>query len=160
MEMVRPIIAAGTFLQNLFTVFMNSGGTYVTTTTSNASLEFGEPVTYTASVTAGVVGSGSPTGTVSFFDSSTLLGSAPIQSGEASITVPSLSVTTHTIIAIYSGDSHFNPHTAAPLTQRVQQAPTQISFSFTQGSPTGLPVTFSGNSHVANVRRADWYCHL
>ena len=108
-----PDLAAGTFLQNLFTVFMNSGGTYVTTTTSNASLEFGEPVTYTASVTAGVVGSGSPTGTVSFFDSSTLLGSAPIESGEASITVPSLSVATHTIIAIYSGDAHFNPHTAA-----------------------------------------------
>ena len=83
-----------------------------------------------------------------------------MKSGEASITVPSLSVATHTIIAIYSGDAHFNPHTAAPLTQRVQQAPTQISFSFTQGCADRSACNIFRNSHVANIGVPDWYCHL
>ena len=64
-------VAAGTSLQNLFTVFMNVGGTYVTTTSNNSTLEYEQPITFTATVTAGVIGSGTPTGTVNFFDSST-----------------------------------------------------------------------------------------
>jgi hypothetical protein len=160
-------VAAGAYSQNLFTVFMNVRGTYVTTSTSNTSLEFDQPVTFTASVTASVNGSGTPTGTVSFFDSATLLGTASVESGEATITLPGLSLGTHSIIAAYSGDSRFNPHTASPLTQRVQQAPTTTSIassanpsipgqavtftatvtSLTSGVPTGA-VTFSNGTNI------------
>ncbi len=55
---------------------------------------------------------GTPTGTVSFFDGSALLGNSQLSpSGWASITVSSLTVGSHTISAVYSGDAHFHGST-------------------------------------------------
>jgi hypothetical protein len=139
-----PDVAVGNEFEAMATVFMNKGGTFITTTTSESSLSFDEPVTFTANVAASVKGSGLPTGTVTFKDSSTTLGTEPLVSGEANITVLSLSVGTHTITAVYSGDSNFNPHTGAPLTQRVQQAATETSIaSSANPSIPEQPVTFT-----------------
>ena len=122
---------------------MNVGGTYVTTTSNNSTLEYDQPITFTATVTAGVIGSGTPTGTVNFFDSSTFLGSAPLESGEALLTVPILGVGNHSIVASYSGDGHFNPHAAAPFTQHILQAPTSVSFVESVGTGPTDPMTFT-----------------
>jgi hypothetical protein len=121
-------------------VVFNSGGTLLKTTSSEKPLEFNEPVTFTTSVTPGVPGSGTPTGSVNFFDSATLLGTSPVVSGAASLTVPNLSVGTHSIIADYSGDAQFYAHNARPLQQRVQQAATTTAISVAQ---TGQPATFT-----------------
>ncbi|MFE9889229.1 Ig-like domain repeat protein, partial [Streptomyces scopuliridis] len=68
----------------------------------------GQPVVLTATVTANPPGAGTPTGTVSFFDGATLLGAGPVNAGGvAAFTTAALSVGSHTLTAVYSGDSKF-----------------------------------------------------
>jgi hypothetical protein len=76
----------------------------------------GSAVTFTATVT----GSGSPTGSVTFFDNGTPIGSSALNaSGNATITTSTLTVGLHTITAMYSGDTTFAPSTSAVLIQSV-----------------------------------------
>jgi len=81
---------------------------------------FGQTVTFTATVTGGV---GTPTGTASFKDGSTVLGSAPLDgSGAATFTTSALTATTHTVSAVYSGIALYNGSTSANLSQVVGKA--------------------------------------
>jgi hypothetical protein len=84
----------------------------------------GQAVTFTANVHATVPGSeylaGKVSGTVTFQDGSTTLGSAPLVSGQASFVTSGLSKGTHNITAVYSGDSNYNAATSPPVTQTVQ----------------------------------------
>ena len=76
-----------------------------TTVTSSANPSvFGQPVTFTATVST--AGLGTPSGNVQFFDGATPLG-GPIAlngSGQAQVTTSTLSVGNHTITANYAGD--------------------------------------------------------
>lgn len=97
-----------------------------TSVTSNPnSSVVGQSVTFTATVRAS---GGMPTGTVTFKDGSTTLASGvALSGGMATFTTSSLSIGTHTITAVYSGDSNFNgtgagSSTATALTQQVQYA--------------------------------------
>jgi sugar lactone lactonase YvrE len=79
-----------------------------------------QAVTFSATVTAPTTGSAAPTGTVTFVDMTTgaTLGSVNLSAGSASWTVPGLTVGTHTIAAVYSGDGHYLT-SAATLVQTV-----------------------------------------
>jgi hypothetical protein len=79
--------------------------------TSGSPSDFGQPVTFTATVTPGnVSGYQIPDGDiVSFYDGKNFLGSVALQKGEASFTTSSLSVKKHAIKANYLGDSLFKP---------------------------------------------------
>lgn len=81
---------------------------------------FGRSVTFTATISASVPGSGKLTGSVTFSDGQDNLGDAPVAGGQASFTTSSLSVGTHNIRARYSGDINFNPNAAPTLIQVVQ----------------------------------------
>ena len=87
-----------------------------TTTTLSApsSQSYGQPVTLTATVASVVSGSGTPTGTVDFYDQTTGidLGTASLASGVASLSVSGLALGDHDIVAAYSGDENF-PATAS-----------------------------------------------
>ena len=61
-------------------------------------------VTLTATVSASA---GTPTGSVAFYDSATLLGSGPLASGVATYTTSSLAAGTHSLTAVYGGDLTF-----------------------------------------------------
>jgi hypothetical protein len=76
-------------------------------TSSQSASVFGQPVTFTATVTP-KSGLGTPTGTVDFKDGSTLLQTVPLSRGVASVNISSLAVGTHTITAVYSGDATFD----------------------------------------------------
>jgi hypothetical protein len=102
-------------------VLLNRGGTLLTTTSSVNPSESGQPVTFVTTGTGSLPGSAKPTGTVTFKDGSTLLGTSAIVNGMASFTTSSLMVGTHTIIALYSGDGNFNPNVAPTLSQGVVQ---------------------------------------
>ena len=100
-----------------------------TTTTLVSSLNpavFGQSVTFTAAVTAG---SGMPTGTVIFYDGSTVMGNAPLVSGSASISTTSLSAGSHSITAAYQGSEGFEASTSAPVTQIVSPATTTTALT-------------------------------
>ena len=71
----------------------------------------GQTVTFTATVTANAPGSGTPTGTVDFFDTTTSTdltpGGVALSSGTATFSTTSLAAGNHTIKATYSGDGNF-----------------------------------------------------
>lgn len=90
--------------------------TTTTLTQNRAVSEVHQPVTFTARVTAA---SGSVAGSVTFSDGATMLGSAPLQNGEAALTTKTLSEGTHSIVATYSGADLFEPSASAPLQHAV-----------------------------------------
>ncbi len=83
----------------------------------------GQAVTFTATVTAVAPGSGTPTGTVNFFDGATNIGSAPLNgSGQAALTTSALTQGTHPITATYGGDVNFNGSISSIVDQVVNAA--------------------------------------
>jgi hypothetical protein len=82
--------------------------TWVSVTFSQSPTVAGQPVTMTATVKA-IGGGGTPTGTVTFKDTATVLGTAPINgSGQAILGTPGLALGTHPIVAAYGGDATFS----------------------------------------------------
>jgi hypothetical protein len=73
-------------------------------------------ITLTATVTSSV---GTPSGTVSFIDSSstTPLGQVAVSGGLASLTISTLTAGSHTITAVYSGDTNFVGFSSNALSQ-------------------------------------------
>ena len=106
---------------------------------------FGQPVIFTATVRAVAPGSGVPTGTVTFYDGSTSLGTAQLYGfGLATISISPLSVGTHTITASYSGDGNFTASTtAAALKQTVNQAATKTTVASSVNPSNPLQITFT-----------------
>jgi hypothetical protein len=106
--------------KSTISILMNSGGTFVTTTSSQNPAPVGQSVTFTAAIAPSLV-STIPTGTVTFADGATILATVPLDpSGQASFTTSSLSLGTHTIRTKYSGDPDFNPNTGKAITQIIQ----------------------------------------
>ena len=65
-------------------------------------------MTFTATVTAVTPGTGTPTGTVTFKDGTTTLGTGTLDaSGEATFTTSALARRQPSITAVYSGDTNF-----------------------------------------------------
>ncbi|MGH7193934.1 MAG: Ig-like domain repeat protein, partial [Candidatus Saccharimonadales bacterium] len=85
------------------------------TTTSTIATVFGQSVTFTATVIADAPGSGTPTGSVDFFDTTTNddLGSAPVLGGAATLTAPALPAASQTILVKYLGDANFTASSTA-----------------------------------------------
>jgi cyclophilin family peptidyl-prolyl cis-trans isomerase len=80
----------------------------------------GQAVTFSATVAAVAPGDTSPTGTVTFLDGATTLGSGAVGAGGlASFTTSTLASGTHTVTAVYSGDTDYAGSTSAPLTEIV-----------------------------------------
>jgi autotransporter-associated beta strand protein len=100
-------------------------------TTNNASF-YGQPITLSASVAATTSGIGVPTGSISFYDGTSLLSSGVVSaSGVASINLPStglaaLAAGSHTISAQYTGDTNFGLSTS-PSPQLVQNVAKAIT---------------------------------
>jgi hypothetical protein len=89
-------------------------------TTSMTSTEnpaaFGQSVTFTATVAASPMGSGTPTGMVTFYDNNVFLGTGTLNEAtpdQATFTTSSLAVGNHNITASYEGDSSFNTSTGS-----------------------------------------------
>ena len=124
---VPDLVVADQF-SNTASVFISNGNNKLSAlvATPTSSLDpsgRGVPVTFGTTVTS-ASGTGQPTGTVQFFDGSTLLGASQLNSqGGASLTSSQLATGTHTITAAYGGDANFNSRTSAPLTQIVGGAP-------------------------------------
>jgi uncharacterized protein (TIGR03437 family) len=94
----------------------------------------GQPVTFTAIVTAS--GSGSPSGSVTFKDGGSTLASSPLSNARAGFTTSTLSSGPHSITAVYSGDSNFAGSTSSVLSQTVMAATVPLAFSCgAAGSP-------------------------
>jgi len=134
------------------TYFTTSGGSLTekvensTTTTLASSLnpsEFGQSVTFTATITH--TGTGTPTGTVTFKNGTVVLGTGTVSGGKATLSTSTLTVAAvHSITAVYSGDSNFTGSTSAVLKQAVNKANTSTTVkSSLNPSTSGTTVTFT-----------------
>ena len=69
---------------------------------------FGDSLTFTATVSPQIEGSGPPSGSVEFYDGSTDLGAGtPGDPGQWTFSTSVLALGSHTIAAVYSGDNNF-----------------------------------------------------
>jgi hypothetical protein len=122
----------------------SSTSTTLTSAPNPATL--GQTVTFTAQVTASAAGP--PTGSVTFRDGATVLGSAALQNGTATFSTAGLTAGSHAIQAAYAGDVSFAPSASAILTQTIT-APVFYNFTgfftpLTTAGTLGSP-TFSGS---------------
>ena len=111
---------------------------------SATSVAIGTSVTFTATVSSALT-SPAPTGTVQFYDGSTKLGAAvTLTAGSASYSTSSLAAGTHTITAVYSGDSNFSSSTSAALTEQIVMAGSTTTLTASATSVmSGTSVTFT-----------------
>ena len=120
-------------------------------TASPGSTIYGQNVTLTATVSAVAPGSGSPTGTVSFYDGTTVIGTAPLVAGSASFTDPSLSAATHSLSIQYSGDADF----AGGSSPGISEVVTPDSTITTVAAPANPPVFGQAATLMATVVPGD-----
>jgi len=73
---------------------------------------FGQSVIATATVSATAPGSGTPTGTVTFLDGLTNLGTADLVNGQATFTISTLTPGLHSLLATYGGDGSFSQNSS------------------------------------------------
>jgi hypothetical protein len=126
---------------------VNNASLSSTQTTLTSSLNpsiVGQPVNLTATVTGS---GGTPTGTVTFKDGSTVIVSGvALSGGMATFQDPSLTAGTHSLTAVYSGDSNYSSSTSAKLSETIFSSPdatTNTVVSSANPSSPGQSVTFT-----------------
>jgi len=101
-------------------------GTKASVAASAAQVTLGQAVTFTASI-APASGSGVPTGSVTFNDGATQIGTGTLNSsGAATFSTSSLGVGSHSVTAVYSGDANFSGSTSAAVVVTVA-APAKVA---------------------------------
>jgi large repetitive protein len=115
--------AAGT--SPAFTQVVNQDGTTTSVTASPSPQYVGQPVTLTATVLANSPGSGTPTGTSTFYDGTTTLGTATLSNGTATLSTTALPVGSDAITASYAGDANDAASTSPGFTQVVNAGSSQ-----------------------------------
>jgi Bacterial Ig-like domain (group 3) len=94
--------------------------TIIVTPSANPSPP-GHALTLTANVIAAPPGSGTPTGTVTFYNGKKKLGTVTLSDGMAALKTTKLTNGAHTISAVYDGDPDFNGKTSAGLREVIKQ---------------------------------------
>jgi len=140
------------------TVLLNTSADSVQPPASSLNpAQAGASVTFSTTVTGSRVRgvTALPTGNVMFFDGSTPVGSAALNSGQASLTTGlPVGSGTHSITAQYVGDLHYLPVTSSAIVQVVSQSPdgTALVSSANPAYP-GETVTFTAT--VASTLSGD-----
>ncbi len=129
---------------------VTEGATTISLTVSNTN-PFGlQPVTFTAVVNV-VSGTGTPTGTVTFYDiNGNDLGSGTLTNGTATLTVASLPVGKESITAVYSGDSNFVGATSTPVSLVVGNA-TELFVNQVYEDILSVPSSVGANLWIALI---------
>ena len=136
----------------LITQTINQSGTATTLTASATTILFGQSVTFSSTVTAVTPGVGTPTGTVTFKEGATIVGTALLTNGSASFTSSTLPVSTGVVTAIYSGDTNFLTGTSPGLTETVARAGTATSLTLSASTVTiGDTVTLTATVSVQGL---------
>jgi hypothetical protein len=100
----------------------------MTTNLSSNLIVSGLNVTMTTSVASTT--SGTPTGTVNFFDNGTPLGTVVLSNGIATYSTTTLPVGTNVISTLYSGDINFTPSSASGASGSTTVNVTPLDFTF------------------------------
>jgi hypothetical protein len=146
----------GSFGPPMGTVFelaktSSTAGTVTTIKSASSPSVFGQSVTFTATVAPVGTGLPTPTGTVTFMDGSTMLGTRTLNSAaKATFSTSTLAVTSHSITAVYSGDANFTTSTSSAVAQVVNQdGSVTVVASSLNPSVYGKSVTFTATLTAA-----------
>jgi uncharacterized protein (TIGR03437 family) len=140
-------------------------------TANNSPVTWKQPVTFTVTVSKASPEAAAPTGTITFKDGATVLGTGTLNgSGQATLTLSSLSVGAHQITAEYSGDNNYAAANSSALSLAVNKASTtttvvasanpvtvnqSVTFtatvSSTAGTPTGIVEFFDGATSLGTA---------
>ncbi len=131
-------VASNVEATNSATFSVLSKSTTAVTSSPNPST-YRQAVTITASITPATA-----TGTVTFKDGGTTLGTRSVVSGKARITTSTLTARTHSITAVYSGDTKLGGSSSLAHAQTVNKAATATKLvSSLNPSTKGTAVTFT-----------------
>jgi hypothetical protein len=131
---------------SVVTQVMNLPATSTYLSAGTNPVSFGQTLALVATVQPPPPGTGSTTGTITFFDGATTIGTVSVTNNLAQLNVSSLSVGSHTLTAKYSGDSNFAASTSTPVTETANQAATTATVS-SSATPSAYnqSVTFSAS---------------
>jgi predicted outer membrane repeat protein len=132
----------------VLTETVSQAGTNTNLTVSPTVTAPGRPVTLQAFVAVVTPGGGNPPGTVTFYDGSSALGTAPLGAGVASFTATSLSAGVHHFMAVDSSTANYAGSTSAVVSVLVVPSPVVHSVVINGGAVqrsmvTDLTVTFN-----------------
>jgi hypothetical protein len=119
--------------------------TTTTLSSSQSTALVGQSITFTGHVSAT---SGSPTGTVSFQDGSTALGTGTVSGGVATFQTQTLAAGVHNVIAAYSGDANFDASSSSAMSQTMDRPGTPTGAYSITINATGSAGTNNGNTSV------------
>ena len=126
-----------------------ANSTIIVTSAAGTST-YGDSVTYTASVAAAAPGTDTPTGSVTFYDGLTPIGTRAVDvTGGAALTTTTLGAGSHSITASYGGDQNFSTSISTPAVDwTVNQATLTVraddaSRTYGEANPT-FTATISG----------------
>lgn len=118
--------------------------------------DFGQSVSFTATVSSVPAGAGPPTGMVTFLDGATVIGQVPLapvvpnSSAAASITRSNLTPGSHNIVATYASDPQFAASSGG-ISQVVQNGTATSVISSLNPSNFGQTVLFAATVTAANA---------
>lgn len=140
---------------NVVTQTVNANASTIVLSSSVNPSAFGASTTFTATVSGNA-----PTGTVTFKDGATTIGSGTLAAGVATLATTSLSIGTHSITAEYGGDANNSASTSSAVSQVVGNPSTTTSLSGSTGIVVpGGSVTFTatvtGNAPTGAVTYKD-----
>nr|WP_249160200.1 Ig-like domain repeat protein [Bradyrhizobium manausense] len=121
------------------TLTVGTSATSTSLVSSKNPSSVGEPVTFTATVS----GAGA-TGTVTFKDGASVLGTGTLGGGLATFVVATLSTGSHSITAVYGGDAAFAGSTSSALAQLVNVPADSIKLRALQIAVTKIVSQTSG----------------
>jgi trimeric autotransporter adhesin len=140
--------------------------------TAGSSVIYGSSILLDVVITAASGSQGAATGTVTFSDGSTVLGTAAVDAGGAAeFNASMLSIGSHTITASYSGDASYSASKTAPLQFTVMQAtstidvfpdvaqltsyelptPANLTFDYNVGQSAAFEAVVQGNTTFAGT---------
>jgi hypothetical protein len=157
---VESYLAAGTFLgdntQSLVAGIPGSGAALVVNQGGTVATLALATSTISAQVKPSLNGRPTPTGTGTFLEGTTILGTGALANGAASVDDSQLTVGTHTIAFQYSGDANFQPNTASStITVTTAPAPdfsissSPASLSVARGQTVKAQLTVTANGGLS-----------
>ncbi|HKS69337.1 MAG TPA: Ig-like domain repeat protein, partial [Ktedonobacterales bacterium] len=109
---------AGSATASADTQVVSKANASATVSASSGAVTQGQAMTFTATVSAVSPGAGTPTGTVTFYDGATSIGTGSLSASggvdQATFSSSSLAVGAHTITASYGGDGNFKASATSP----------------------------------------------
>jgi hypothetical protein len=131
---------------------VNHASTTTRLTSSRNPSVYGQAVTFTTTVTAVSPGTGTPSGTVTFKDGTTVLATATLDaSGRATFSTSALGVGNHSITAVYGGNTSYKASTSAALTQRVKRGNTMTTLAPSAANHSVYPQAVTLTATVSPV---------